>query len=217
MKRCLVVGAGGSGREILSWALHVTQGDWMMAGFLDKNPAALEGKDFPFGIVGSPDTYQPGDNDVFVAAIGDPETRLRVCTDLQSRGAHFVSILHPTVRVGLCARIDEGCVFAPYSIVSANAVVERFVAVNHAGGVGHDVRVGEGSTISSHCDLMGGVEIGRCCYIGSHACILPGKKIGDYAKVGAGSSVIRNVKPRTTVMGVPAQLLVVARSSAEDA
>lgn len=208
MKRCLVVGAGGFGREMLSWALQVVQGEWSIAGFLDRNPAALAARNFPFGIVGDPDTWQPSEDDVFVAAIGDPETRLRVCTGLQSRGARFVTIVHPTVQLGLNARIGEGCVLAPFALVSVDAVVERFVAINHAGGVGHDVRVGEGSTISSYCDLMAGVEIGRCCYIGSHACILPGKKIGDYAKVGAGSSVVRNVKARVTVMGVPAQVLV---------
>ena len=210
MKRCLVVGAGGSGREILGWALDVRQSEWKMAGFLDRNPAALAGKDFPFEILGDPDTYQPAADDIFVAAIGDPKTRLRVCGQLQARGARFISILHPTVCLGINARVAEGCVFAPHSLASANAVVESFVAVNHASGIGHDARVGEGTTISSYCDLMGGVEVGRCCFIGSHACILPGKKVGDYAKVGAGSAVIRNVKPGTTVMGVPARFLFAA-------
>ena len=35
--------------------------------------------------------------------------------------------------------------------------------------------------------------------------ILNGKTIGDDAKIGAGSIVIRNVKPGTTVFGNPAK------------
>jgi sugar O-acyltransferase (sialic acid O-acetyltransferase NeuD family) len=211
MKRCLIVGAGGAGREIMSWVLDMQQAEWSFGGFLDKNAAALQGKDVPFGIVGDPATWQPGEDDLFVAGIGDPETRLRICSGLQARGARFISILHSTVRLGWNARVAEGCVLGPYTVVSVNAAVDRFVAMNHFCGIGHDVRVGEGSTISSFCDLMGGVEVGRCCYIGSHASVLLNKKVGDYARVGPGSAVIRNVRSRTTVMGVPAQVMVAGK------
>ncbi|NBX34537.1 hypothetical protein EBR16_04155 [bacterium] len=43
MKKLLIVGAGGFGREMHAWALqHPDHGrDWIFAGFLDDNPAAL--------------------------------------------------------------------------------------------------------------------------------------------------------------------------------
>jgi sugar O-acyltransferase (sialic acid O-acetyltransferase NeuD family) len=208
MKRCLVVGASGGGREILSWALHVNQSEWKIAGFLDSDPLALSGSDFPYPILGDPAAWAPADDEVFICGLGDPDVRMRVCGDLKSRGARFITLIHPTVVTALNVKIGEGCVLAPYVVISANAILESFVFVNIAASIGHDTRTGEGSTVSCHCDVMGYVSIGRCCFLGSHACILPRKKVGDHAVIGAGSAVVRNVSPRTTVMGVPAHILV---------
>lgn len=212
MKRCLVIGAGGCGREVLSWALQMNQSEWKIAGFLDANPRALDGKSFPYAVVGDPSDWQPAEDDVFISGLGDPATRLRVCGEMKSRGGHFATLLHPSVIRALNTEIGEGCVLAPNVVVSANAVIESFVFVNIGASIGHDTRTGQGSTISSHCDLMANVVVGRACFLGSHASVLPGKKVGDGAIVGAGSAVIRNVPPGATVMGVPAQLLSKAKN-----
>lgn len=208
MLRCIIVGAGGMGREVLSWALQIVQTEWQIAGFLDADPRALEGTSFPYGILGDPLTWQPSPEEVFIAGLGQPRTRLGVCTALQERGARFIRMVHPTVVTGIRAEIGAGCVLAPYSVVSACVTLDRFVFLNIAASVGHDSRIGEGSTISSHCDVMGKVVIEPECFLGGHACILPGKKVGRGAMVGAGSAVVRNVPPGSTVMGVPAQILV---------
>lgn len=212
MKRCLVVGAGGCAREVLSWALHIRQNDWQMAGFLDADPNALAGENFSWPVLGDPGTWMPAADEIFISGLGDPETRLRVCGGLQSRGASFVTVVHPSVIQALNVEIGEGCVIAPNVVISANARIERFTFINIAASIGHDSHTGEGSTISCHCDVMGYVSIGRGCFLGSHSCVLPRKKVGDFAIVGAGSAVVRNVPARTTVMGVPAQNLMAARA-----
>lgn len=210
MKRCLIVGAGGFGREVLNWATHVHQDEWEIAGFLDANPHALEGKNYTWPILGDPATWKPAADELFIAGIGDPKARLRACLDLKARGAQFLTVIHPSVIMASHVEIGEGCVIAPNVVISADARVERFVAINIAASIGHDAITREGTTVSCHSDVMGAVSVGRCCFIGSHACILPRKKVGDYAIVGAGSAVVRNVPARTTVMGVPAQILVTA-------
>ncbi len=195
MKRCLIVGAGGAGLEVLSWALHMDQTDWKIDGFLDSNPRALDSKNVPYRILGDPAAWEPAEDEVFIAGIGVSEARLRTCRGLESRGGTFVTVIHPSVIRGLNAQIGTGCILAPNVVVSANAVVEAFVYINIAASIGHDSHTGEGATISSHCDLMAGVSVGRGAFLGSHACILPNKKVGESAIVGAGSAVIRNVPP----------------------
>ncbi len=44
--------------------------------------------------------------------------------------------------------------------------------------------------------------------IGTNASTYPRVKIGSYATVGMNSAVIRRVKPGTTVMGVPAKMMI---------
>lgn len=207
MKRCLVVGAGGCGREVLSWALHVKQSEWEIAGFLDGDPGALDEKEFPYKVLGDPATWVPSEDEVFIPALGDPQARIRVCSALQNRGAKFLSIIHPSVIMALKVQIGDGCVIAPNVVISANARLERFVFVNIGASIGHDSVTGEGTTVSCHCDVMGGVSIGRECFLGSHACVLPGKRVGDNSIGGAASAVVRNVAAGTTVMGVPAAML----------
>ncbi len=207
MKKCLIVGAGGAGREALAWALAIRQSEWRIEGFLDANPGSLEGKNTGFPIVGNPSDWVPSSDEVFVSGLGDPATRLRLCGELARRGANFISIIHPSVTVAMETTIGVGCVIAPHAVVSVNVRIEPFVLINLAATLGHDSIVSEGATISCHCDVMGYAQVGRGAFLGSHACILPGVKVGEFAVVGAGSSVVRNVAARTTVMGVPAQLL----------
>jgi sugar O-acyltransferase (sialic acid O-acetyltransferase NeuD family) len=211
MKRCLIVGAGGWGREVLSWALQVRQNEWEIAGFLNSDPASLDGKNIPYPILGDADSWTPSPDEIFLAGVGSPAERLKLCNGLKSRGAKFLTLVHPSVIQGLNVEIGEGCVISPNVVISANAKLDSFVLVNLAATLGHDCHIGDGTTVSCHVDVMGNVKVGVGCFLGSHACILPGKKVGDAAIVGAGSAVVRNVAAGTTVVGVPAQLLMAAR------
>ena len=208
MKKCLIVGAGGLGREVLSWALHAVGVDWRVEGFLDGNPNALEGKNVPYPVLGAPDSWVPADDEVFLAAIGDPKARLRVCGGLSDRGSRFLTLVHPSAVLGMNVELGEGTIVAPMAVITANSKIERFVLVNVGVCIGHDTFIGEGTTVSPHADILGNASIGRACYLGSHACILPSMQVGDSAVVGAGSAVLRAVAPSTTVLGVPAQVLI---------
>ena len=48
-------------------------------------------------------------------------------------------------------------------------------------------------------------KIGNGVLIGAGAIVLGNIRIGDCARVGAGSVVVKDVPPRVTVVGVPAQ------------
>lgn len=210
MKRVLIVGAGGFGREILSWARHVEPLDskYKIGGFLDANPAALAGFELGTSVLGDPATFQPEKNDVFVCAIGDPATRHRVVSGLASRGAHFVSLIHDSVIMGRDCRFGEGCVFCPGVILTTNITMGKFVSLNLGATAGHDVTVGDFCNLNVHVDLAGHSSLGNLVFAGSHAFILPGVHIGDRAVVGAGAVVTRNVAAGSTVFGVPARRIV---------
>ncbi len=210
MKRLFIVGAGGFGREVLAWASAIApmQQDWEISGFLDSNPAALAGMRPDVQILGDPLDYQFGDADRFVCAIGDPDTRMRLCLQLQERGATFVNLIHPTAIVGPGCLLGRGVILCPYSVLSCDVSVGDYVAFNVHSGAGHDAVIGDGCTISAHCDITGHVRLGRRVFVGSHASILPGVTVGDHSVIGAGSVVLRDVKVGSTVMGVPARVIV---------
>lgn len=73
--------------------------------------------------------------------------------------------------------------------------------------IGHDVKVGAYSTLSSHVDLMGHVETGERVFFGSGAKILPKVRIGAGAKIGAGATVMRSAPENAVLYTMPAKKL----------
>ena len=209
MKRLLIVGAGGFGREVLCWARDVapTQSEWRIGGFLDANAAALDGFDVPLEILGDPAEFAPAETDRYICAIGDPATKQRVVTDLLSRGAQFTTLIHPSVIMGADCRIGSGCILCPGVVLTTHVTLGRFVTLNLSVTVGHDAGIGDWCTLSDHADITGKARLGEAVFAGSHACVLPGLRVGDRAVVGAGSVVIRNVSAGSTMFGVPAKLI----------
>ena len=208
MKRLLIVGAGGFGREVLNWALDIPKDkrDWEVAGFLDANPAALEGfSRIHYEIFADPLNYSPQEKDLFVCAIGTPVIKLQICKTLVQKGATFITLIHPTAVIGHGCTLGVGCLFCPGSIVTADVCINDFVTLNAYATVGHDAKIGTGCTLSGHVDVTGFSVLGEGVFLGSHAVVLPGAQVGDYATVGAGSVVLKKVKPGATVMGVPAK------------
>ena len=206
--RLLIIGAGGFGREVLQWAEDVQnqiEVDWEVAGFLDANSKALEDFEIDLPVLGSPETWQPLPEDRFVCAIGDPTIRLRICRELQNRGAEFVSLVHPSAIVGSRCRIGVGTILCPGVTVTVDATVGDFVILNVRSCVGHDACVGDGCTVNDFCDITGNAKLGEGVFLGSHSSVTPSASVGDFARVGAGSVVVRRVRSRTTVMGPTAK------------
>lgn len=210
MKNLIIVGAGGFGREVLSYLSDIKdrQNTWMIKGFIDDNLNVLNNYNCEYEIINTIGKYIPEHNDIFVMAIGLPtESKLEIGNYLLEKGAKFVNIIHPTARVDKRASLGIGCVVAPFAGISCDVSIGKFVTINAYSSVGHDSIIGDGSTISSYASIAGNVKIGKGVSVGLHGCILPGCKVGDFAVIGAGSVVVKNVKPRSTIIGVPGKLL----------
>jgi sugar O-acyltransferase (sialic acid O-acetyltransferase NeuD family) len=209
MQRALILGAGGFGREVLTYAL--ARGDWDIAGFLDANPRALDGFACPVPILGDPLTVDLPPGVLILCAIGDPRTKLRLCRTLRQRGARFGTLIHPTAIVGPSCRIGEGCTIGPFSTLTTHVRIGDFVVLNAYASAGHDAIVGDGCTLSAHCDVTGGAVLGEGVFMGTHASVVPRIRVGDYAVIGAGSVAMWSVRAHSTVLGVPAIQIATAR------
>ena len=210
-RRVLIVGASGFGREILHWVdVAMRAGavpDWELRGFLDRNPNALDDFAVDLPIIGDPATYDPQPGDLFLCAIGEPKTKLRVCRDLVERGADFPPWVHPLASLAARSTIGRGTILLPDAGVSVDVTIGEFVTVNCRAGVGHDVVIGDGCTLNAYVNVAGGAVLGTGVSVNSHGVVAPRAKIGDFSTVGAGSVVVRRTKPETTVLGVPAKRL----------
>ena len=218
MKRLLIAGAGGFGRELFSYCKGHPENnhEWFIGGFLDDKREALAGFDYPVGIVAGIRDYTPRQDDLLVCAIGSPHAKKMICEMLLQKGAGFMTLIHATAIIGHNVRLGVGVVMCPGTVVTCDAEVGDFVTVNCGSGCGHDSRIGSFSTISPSCQISGGVKIGEGVMVGGGATLIPRMSVGDHAVIGAGSVVIRNVKAGETVFGNPARTLVVKKSESAE-
>lgn len=101
--------------------------------------------------------------------------------------------IHPAARIGCGILLDHATSF----VVGETAIIEDDVSILHEvtlGGTGKDTGV-------RHPIVRTGV------LIGAGAKILGRVEIGEGAKIGAGSVVLKDVPPHTTVAGVPAEVV----------
>lgn len=206
MKKLIIVGASGFGREVVQWVedINAVKPEWAILGFLDDNPNALDGCSCDYQIIGAIKEWQPKEDEFFACAIAIPEVKYAVVTSLLERGAKFATLIHPTALVNKYAQIGEGVIITPRSSVTADTKIGNFVSVLGS-GIGHDASVGDYSTLSGRCSINGHVQVGKMVYIACGVSVAPSKKIGDGAYVGIGSVIISNVKSGTKVFGNPAK------------
>jgi serine O-acetyltransferase len=120
---------------------------------------------------------------------------------LQSVASEVFAVdIHPAARIGCGILLDHATSF----VVGETAIIEDDVSILHEvtlGGTGKE-------TGDRHPIIRSGV------LVGAGAKILGRVEIGTGAKVGAGSVVLNDVPPHTTVAGVPA--VIVGESSEQN-
>lgn len=208
MNKVLIVGAGDFGREMFCWLTTDPRHgvEFEVAGFLDDNVNAMAGyPHYGVGVVDSISDYTPAAGERLLMAMASPATKLKLAAELQSRGAEFMTWIHPTAVISRFGQFGTGTVICPQCVVSADATFGDFVTINCTSNIGHDIHIGNGCTINAQCDLTGHTKLGEGVYVGSNVCVVPKVEIGAYARIGAGSVVVRRVRPHTTVMGPAAR------------
>ena len=111
---------------------------------------------------------------------------------IQSRNSQVLTVdIHPACQIGKGVMFDH----ATGIVVGETAVIEDNVSILQSvtlGGTGNECG-------DRHPKVRHGVMIG------AGAKVLGNIEIGANAKIGAGSVVLKDVKPHTTVVGVPAK------------
>jgi sugar O-acyltransferase (sialic acid O-acetyltransferase NeuD family) len=207
MRKLVIIGAGGLGREVLCWARQsVGHGeDWVVKGFVDDNPDAFGGRRVSAPLLGTLRDYQPASDEVFVCAIGTPEVRRRCCETIEGRGGVLHTLVHRTAILGDEVQLGPGAILCPYAIVSGYNRLGKGVIVNLHSSVDHDANVGDWVQINCHCDLTADVQVGDEVWFSSHVTVSPRVKIGARAYLGIGAVILRDVLPDEKVFGVPAR------------
>ncbi len=113
---------------------------------------------------------------------------------LQSRASQvFQADINPAVKIGRGIMLDHGTglVIGETAVVGDNVSMLQNVTLGGTGKSDEDRHP----------------KIGNGVMIGAGAKVLGNIRIGDCSRIGAGSVVLKEVPPRTTVAGVPARVI----------
>ncbi|CAH6899733.1 MULTISPECIES: acyltransferase [Vibrio] len=120
------------------------------------------------------------------------------------------------------ARIGENCNICSHTfiendvIIGSNVTIKCGVQIWDGISIGHNVFIGPNVTFTNDShprskhfpDEFLKTVVRDNASIGANATILPGIVIGEGAMIGAGSVVVKDVKPNTTVVGNPAREII---------
>lgn len=206
MRKIIILGAGGFGRELLQWIkdINAVEPKWEIAGFLDDDIHALDKYEYDCDIIGSIKDWQPQEDEEFALAFGSPVLKRKITLLMKAKGANFATVIHPTAMLSEFAQHGEGLIMFPYSKLSCNSSVGDFVTILSS-QIGHDTTIGDYSVISGGCNVVRNVTLGKDVFLAAGVCIAQDLTIGDGAYLGLGSVVLKDVQPGLTVFGNPAR------------
>ena len=207
MKDLIIVGAGGFGRELLTY-IESDNPIFQFKGFLDDRNNILDKTPRVPGIIGTPDTFVPGSNQVFMAAIGEPQARFKYTEHLRNIEVDFGHMVHPMAHMSKSSSIGRGSIIGPRVGVSVDVHIGEFTCIQEYTVIGHDAVIGDWCQINSHCTLSGNCRIGNFVKIGPNCVVLNGAVVEDHVTIGPGSVVYGRIKTGMTVLGNPARRFV---------
>lgn len=208
----IIYGAGGFAREV-AWLVQSCNDVatvYRVVGFIDDNEA-MHGKvlnGIPvMGLEGACGRFPKA---AVVGGVGNPKTRQRLMEKAAAAGLMCETIIHPRVERSEWVEIGEGTVICAGNILTTNIVLGRHVQINLDCTIGHDVVMGDFTTLAPGVHVSGCVHFGQRVYIGTGAVIINGTQdqplvIGDDVTIGAAACVTKSVPAGLTVVGVPAR------------
>lgn len=209
--KVVIIGAGGFAREVLDIFDDCNDAGnrYEVLGYVVESAYGSPGtiiNEKP--ILGGMDWLESHHRDVHaICGVGAPELRLCLVSEATKRGARFCSVLHPSVRISRRNIIGTGVVIAAGSILTNRIRIGNHVQVNLDCTIGHDAVLGDFVTVAPGTHISGNVTISTGCNIGTGVNLIDRLAVGEWSVIGAGSTVIKDVPPNATVVGVPGRVV----------
>lgn len=136
----------------------------------------------------------------FVLSMGNNRKREQLFKKIKEFKGKFLTVSHHTCAIYKSAKIGEGCVIAPLSVVSAKAEIGLSTMIGYQSLVGHDVIIGDFSFLAPGAKILNRAEIGNNVIIGANAVIMPKIKIGNNVKIAANTTIAKNIEDNMIIM-----------------
>jgi sugar O-acyltransferase (sialic acid O-acetyltransferase NeuD family) len=209
MKKLVIYGAGGFGREIacLVNSINKVKNEWEMVGFIDDGlPVGHFNK---FGkVIGNLETLNSFPGEIAVAiSVASPEILKKLTDTISNPNVWYPNLIAPDVKFHDPDSFIKGVgniIFFSCRI-SCDVKIGNFNLMNSLISLGHDVNIGDRNVLNPVVRISGDCKVGNDNFFGVNSLILQGIKIGSNTRIGAASVVMRNTRDSSLYFGNPAK------------
>jgi sugar O-acyltransferase (sialic acid O-acetyltransferase NeuD family) len=203
MNKLALIGASGHGKVMAEIAISC---GWKEIVFFD-DAWPVVSVNGAWDVVGNTADFldRAAEFDGVFVSIGNNSIRKSKYLEIQKCGLKKVSLVSPHSVLSKFITIGSGVAIMPGAVVNCDSDVGDGVIVNTACSIDHDCTIGNYSHVSPGAHLAGNVTTGECVWAGLGCVIKEGVTIADRTIIGAGTVVLKNTQPGTTLVGNPAQ------------
>ena len=216
MRTLYLCGAGNPEGVRLALGVNRAEKRWDALLLLDDDPSKHGRELLGVPIAGPMSLLEGaprGETEVVNLVARSTAGRRKVRDKLAAFGHPFASLIDPTVDLE-GVTLGEGVTIYRNATASALATIGDHAVVFGGANAGHGSVIGAGAVLAPGAVVNARVLVGEGCYVGSNASVLPDLKIGAWATIGANSAGLSDVPAGATVMGVPAEVVLMAREAA---
>jgi sugar O-acyltransferase (sialic acid O-acetyltransferase NeuD family) len=207
-KKIYIVGAGSVGGHV---ALNIEEytKEYTIAGFFDDDPVKIGTRQFGFKVLGRVDEVLYIKNAAVVMGIAFPGIKRTIIEKLsENTSLQYPTLIHKRAWISRGVSCGKGCIIYPGTTINYGSIIDDFVVLNANCTLGHHTSVGIFSSFSPGVNTGGHSTFKSCVEVGIGSCTIQNMEIGAGSVIGGQSMIIKEVKPRSTVVGVPAKELV---------
>jgi len=211
IKKVVIIGAGGFAREVLDVcdACNQDEPTYEVLGFIVDKQYGTPGtliNEIP--ILGDFSWLEKHANQVVgTCAVGAPHHRYQLIRRAHETGCNFFTLIHPKAFLTRWVSIGVGTIITAGCILTNQIRIGNHVHINLDSTIGHDAFLEDFVTISPGVHISGNVVLKTGCYVGTGANVVEKLNLGEWSIIGAGSTIVRDVPPNSTVVGVPGKVI----------
>ena len=208
-RKCLVVGAGGQSRAVLSILQEPANRDkFEVIGILDLAYQGVPEEVLGLAVIGSLEDLAEfrGKACSLFLAIGDNLKRSEVFLGAEAHGFHFPNLISQHALISASATLQPGNIVCPNAYIGPYVKLGSNNLLNTKSIVEHEAVVGSHCHVAPAAIICGRVTIGNFTMVGAGAIITDNKKIASKTIIGAGSVVGKDIDVEGgTYVGLPAR------------
>tara|TARA_B100001250_G_C19651910_1_gene723085 strand:- start:175 stop:819 length:645 start_codon:yes stop_codon:yes gene_type:complete len=206
-KKIIIFGLGGGSRDVLGLIKDINTFDdqWELVGLVGKNNEMKGSTINGYNIIDFNDL--PVSDDFYaIPSVTNPILKNKIyINQIKKLGYRLPILIHPNTFISEDFTPNPGSIIFSAVRISYNVKIGNLVWIDSNCNIGHNVEVGDNTSIMPMSLVLG--NVGNDCFIGAGSLLHQKVNIGNNSLVGIGTTVIKDIPSNSKVINYPRNMI----------